>query len=144
MSTNNEERGLVSMSDIAWFKNEVELVNEFLKDTAILIATSEAYDEKISLLVEKKAKLEAEVLKSIAIQSQIEVLDYTLQNMEKGLKENLQKLKDIKESYMAQELLDTIETLTSAEEGEQLSDVACEVIKVINLLARKYNMGYIG
>ena len=44
---------------------------------------------------------------------------------------------------MAEELLDTIETLTSTEEGEQLSDMACEVLKVMNLLMRKYNINYI-
>ena len=131
------------MSDIALFKNEVELVNQFLKETAVLLATAEAYDTKLTFLLDEKAELEGEVLTSMAQQSQINVIDYTIETMEPELKEKLRRLQVIKESYMAEELLDTIETLTSTDEGEQLSDIACEVLKSMNLLMRKYNMGYI-
>lgn len=144
MSTNHRgERRSIHMSNIEWFKNEVELVNEFLKDTAVLLATAEAYDEKLMFLKQKKQALESNITPSLLEQSQLSIISFTIENMEAEIKEKLKSLQVIKENYIAEELVDTIETLTSVEEGEGLSDEACEVIKKINFLMRKYDMSYI-
>ena len=131
------------MSDIAWFKNEVELVSDFLKETAVLLASVESYDAKLTLLVEKKTALENEIVHNVATETLLAVVSDTIEKMEKKIKEKLHELQIIKENYMAEELIDTLETLSSAEEGEVLSEEVCDVIKVVNLLMRKYNMSYI-
>lgn len=132
------------MSDIAWFKNEVELVSDFLKETAVLLASVESYDAKLILLVEKKTALENEIVQNVATETLLEVVSDTIEQMEKKIKEKLHELQMIKQNYMAEELIDTLETLSSAEEGEILSEEVCNVIKAMNLLMRKYNMSYIG
>ena len=148
-----KERGLNFMSQIEWFKNEVELANEFLAETVIDLAVVEAYDAKIALLKDKKAKL-AESVDSMWTKNKIERLDQTIVAMEEEVKKRVIGLQHIKESYMANEILfffiflaneiiDTIETLSSAEEGEELSDEACEVLKNISLWMRKYCPDYI-
>lgn len=137
-----KERGLNFMSQIEWFKNEVELANEFLAETVIDLAVVEAYDAKIALLKDKKAKL-AESVDSMWTKNKIERLDQTIVAMEEEVKKRVIGLQHIKESYMANEIIDTIETLSSAEEGEELSDEACEVLKNISLWVRKYCPDYI-
>lgn len=137
-----KERGLNFMSQIEWFKNEVELVNELLTETVIDLAVVEAYDAKITLLKDKKTKL-AESVDSMWNKSKIERLDQTIIAMEEEVKKRVIGLQHIKESYMANEIIDTIETLSSAEEGEELSDEACEVLKNISLWMRKYCPDYI-
>lgn len=132
------------MSDIAWFKNEVELVSDFLKETAVLLASVESYDAKLILLVEKKTALENEIVQNVATETLLAVVSDTIEKMEKKIKEKLHELQMIKQNYMAEELIDTLETLSSAEEGEVLSEEVCNVIKAMNLLMRKYNMSYIG
>lgn len=148
----HEGEDLINMSNIEWFKNEVELVNEFLHKTSGLIAIAEAYDVKYTALAEEKAKLQEEISSSqnsiydgasaMYEQTKLNVLSIAMNEVEVELKEKLQALQTLKETYMAEELLDTIETLTSIEEGEPLGDMACEVIKVMNLLMRKHNMSY--
>lgn len=130
------------MSQIEWFKNEVELVNELLTETMTDLAIVEAYDDKITLLKDKKAKL-LESVDSMWTKNKIERLDQTIIAMEEEVKKRVIGLQHIKESYMANEIIDTIETLSSAEEGEELSDEACEVLKNISLWMRKYCPDYI-
>ena len=113
---------------------------------------AEAYDVKYTALAEEKAKLQEEISSSqnsiydgasaMYEQTKLNVLSIAMNEVEVELKEKLQALQTLKETYMAEELLDTIETLTSIEEGEPLGDMACEVIKVMNLLMRKHNMSY--
>lgn len=139
------------MSNIEWFKNEVELVSEFLHKASGLIAMVEAYDVKCTLLLEEKAKVQEEIDQNpiadtafkMVQEMKLKVIGQAINEIETELKEKLKVLQTLKENYMAEELLDTIETLTSTEEGEQLSDMACEVLKVMNLLMRKYNINYI-
>lgn len=104
----------------------------------------EAYDVKRTLLLEEKAELEVEASPLIGQQTRVKVIHEVISEMELELKEKLKALQEIKENYMAEELLDTIETLASTEEAEKLSDMACETIKLMNLLMRKYNVSYIG
>ena len=137
-----KERGLNFMSQIEWFKNEVELANEFLAETRAGLSVVEAYDAKIVLLKDKKTKL-LETVDSMWTKSKIERLEQTIIDMEKEIKERVIALQRIKESYMANEIIDAIETLSSTEEGEELSDEACEVLKNISLWMRKYCPDYI-
>ncbi len=137
-----KERGLNFMSQIEWFKNEVELANEFLKETATDLAVVEAYDAKIILLKEKKTKL-LEAVDSMWTKSKIERLEQSIIEIEKEIKERVIALQHIKESYIANEIVDAIETLSSIDEAEELSDEACEVLKSISLWMRKYCPDYI-
>lgn len=137
---NREERRLVSMSNLDWFKNEIELVNEFLSETSVQLATVEAYDAKLTLLIEEQKTVELGG-DPLFKETKQKILSNTIREMEKVLKEELKKLQSIKEGYMAEEILDTLETLTSVDEGEALSEEACDVMKKINLLMRKYDMG---
>lgn len=116
-----DERRFIAMSNVEWFKNEIEFVNEFLEDTRSLLEEIETADIKLSDETSKEKE-----------------------SIEKALKEKLQQLQDIKNSYMGEELLDTIETLTSVDEGEEIADQACEVLKKINQFIRKYNGSYLG
>lgn len=122
------------MTDIKWFDNEFKMIAAFSCEVAPLIASIEAHNEKIKCLVEQRNNIQEEIGEAFVSESRRAILDHTIQTLEKINEGNLEKLKGIKEAYMAEELVDTLEILTSIDEGEKLSDDACELLKTINVL----------
>ena len=122
------------MTDIKWFDNEFKMIAAFSCEVAPLIASIEAHNEKIKCLVEQRNNIQEEIGEASVSESRRAILDHTIQTLEKINEGNLEKLKGIKEAYMAEELVDTLEILTSIDEGEKLSDDACELLKTINVL----------
>lgn len=126
------------MADVKWFDNEFKMIAAFSCEVAPLIASIEAHNEKIKCLVEQRNNIQEEIGEAFVSESRRAILDHTIQVLEKINEGNLEKLKGIKEAYMAEELVDTLEILTSIDEGEKLSDDACELLKTINgLLIRQ-------
>lgn len=126
------------MADVKWFDNEFKMIAAFSCEVAPLIASIEAHNEKIKCLVEQRNNIQEEIGEAFVSESRRAILDHTIQTLEKINEGNLEKLKGIKEAYMAEELVDTLEILTSIDEGEKLSDDACELLKTINgLLIRQ-------
>ena len=126
------------MTDIKWFDNEFKMIAAFSCEVAPLIASIEAHNEKIKCLVEQRNNIQEEIGEAFVSESRRAILDHTIQALEQINEGNLEKLKGIKEAYMAEELVDTLEILTSIDEGEKLSDDACELLKTINgLLIRQ-------
>ena len=115
------------------------MIAAFSCEVAPLIASIEAHNEKIKCLVEQRNNIQEEIGEAFVSESRRAILDHTIQALEKINEGNLEKLKGIKEAYMAEELVDTLEILTSIDEGEKLSDDACELLKTINSLLR-YNL----
>ena len=130
------------MSQLDWYKNEIELVEEFLGEASVILASVEAYDEKLTVLKANKQEIEG-AEDSLYKTAKLKVMGQIIQSIEETIKENLKTLQAVKENYLAQELVDTLETLTAVEDTEQLSDDACNEITKINLLHRKYEMGWI-
>ena len=122
------------MTDIKWFDNEFKMIAAFSCEVAPLIASIEAHNEKIRCLVEQRNNIQEEIGEAFVSESRRAILDHTIQTLEKINEGNLEKLKGITEAYMAEELVDTLEILTSIDEGEKLSDDACELLKTINVL----------
>ena len=122
------------MTDIKWFDNEFKMIAAFSCEVAPLIASIEAHNEKIKCLVEQRNNIQEEIGEAFVSESRRAILDHTIQTLEKINEGNLEKLNGIKEDYMAEELVDTLEILTSIDEGEKLSDDACELLKTINSL----------
>lgn len=131
------------MAEIEWFSNEIELVNDFFSETDDKLAIVDAYDNEIELLKQQKAKFESEIIKTMWSEGKIKRLDETISHLEKVVKEKVMELQQIKQKYIAEEIIDTMETLGSSEEGEELSNEACEVIKKISFWIRKYHSEYI-
>ena len=131
------------MAEMEWFSNEIELVNDFFLETDDKLAIVDAYDNEIKSLKEQKAKLESEIIKTMWMEGKIKRLDDTISHLEEVIKERVMELQQIKQKYMAEEIVDTMETLGSAEEGEELSNEVCEVIKKISFWMRKYHSEYI-
>ena len=126
------------MADVKWFDNEFKMIAAFSCEVAPLIASIEAHNEKIKCLVEQRNNIQEEIGEAFVSESRRAILDHTIQALEQINEGNLEKLKGIKEAYMAEELVDTLEILTSIDEGEKLSDDACELLKTINgLLIRQ-------
>lgn len=126
------------MADIKWFDNEFKMIAAFSCEVAPLIASIEAYNEKIKLLTENKNTIKDEIGEAFVSESRRATLDHTIHTLEKTNEETLTKLKEIKEIYMAEGLIDTLEILTSIDDGEKLSDDACDLLKTINHLLLDY------
>lgn len=122
------------MADIKWFDNEFKMIAAFSCEVVPLIASIEAYNEKIKMLTENKSNIVEVIGEAFVSESRRAILDHTIHTLEKANEENLAKLKEVKEIYMAEGLIDTLEILTSIDEGEKLSDDACELLKTINHL----------
>lgn len=138
---NKERKERIHMTYTKWFDNEFKMIAAFSCEVAPLIASVEAHNEKIKCLVEEKGNIQEEIGEAFVSESRRAILDHTIQSLEKTNEGNLRKLKEIKEAYMAEGLIDTLETLTSIDEGEKLSDDACELLKTINNLSLNYQKG---
>lgn len=124
------------MSDLTWFEEEFKMVEAFSCEVTPLIMQIEAYDTLLAKLSLEKEGLEKEILHTYTIESQLRIVEHTIKTLEALRKDTLTKLINIKQQYMADEIIDTLETLTSAEEGLQVSDDACELMKKITNLQR--------
>lgn len=122
------------MANIKWFDNEFKMIADFSCEVAPLIASVEAHDEKIKCLEEQRDNIQEEIGEAFVSESRRAVLDHTIQELKRINEENIERLKEIKEAYMAEELVEALEILTSIDEGEKLSDDACQLLKVINEL----------
>lgn len=122
------------MANIKWFDNEFKMIAAFSCEVAPLIASVEAHDEKIKCLIEQRNNIQEEIGEAFVTESRRAVLDHTIQELKRINEENIERLKEIKEAYMAEELVEALEILTSIDEGEKLSDDACQLLKIINEL----------
>lgn len=106
------------MSDIEWFENEFRMVEDFKRAITPLIEQAEMQKEKMEALeVEEAARLKLEH------------------------RETLEALYRVKKEFLADELVDTLETLTSAEGGAEVSELACTLMKKATDLLRAAGMG---
>lgn len=108
----------LEMSDLAWIKNEIEIANNFLDETLTLLDEVEHLDRKLEEATSGKEALEKEIV------------------------EKLRCLRDIKEEYMEEEFMGSIEALDSEEETRELSDRVCNCITKMNQFIRKYHIAY--
>ena len=122
------------MANIKWFDNEFKMIAAFSCEVAPLIASVEAHDEKIKCLVEQRDNIQERIGEAFISESIRAVLDQTIQELKRINEKNIERLKEIKEAYMAEELVEALEILTSIDEGEKLSDDACQLLKIINEL----------
>lgn len=122
------------MANIKWFDNEFKMIAAFSCEVAPLIASVEAHDEKIKCLIEQRNNIQEEIGEAFVTESRRAVLDHTIQELKRINEENIERLKEIKVAYMAEELVEALEILTSIDEGEKLSDDACQLLKIINEL----------
>ena len=122
------------MANIKWFDNELKMIAAFSCEVAPLIASVEAHDEKIKCLIEQRNNIQEEIGEAFVTESRRAVLDHTIQELKRINEENIERLKEIKVAYMAEELVEALEILTSIDEGEKLSDDACQLLKIINEL----------
>lgn len=122
------------MANIKWFDNEFKMIAAFSCEVAPLIASVEAHDEKIKYLVEQRDNIQEGIGEAFISESRRAVLDHTIQELKRINEKNIERLKEIKEAYMAEELVEALEILTSIDEGEKLSDDACQLLKIINEL----------
>lgn len=122
------------MANIKWFDNEFKMIAAFSCEVAPLIASVEAHDEKIKCLVEQRDNIQEGIGEAFISESRRAVLDHTIQELKRINEKNIERLKEIKEAYMAEELVEALEILTSIDEGEKLSDDACQLLKIINEL----------
>lgn len=121
------------MANIKWFDNEFKMIAAFSCEVAPLIASVEAHDEKIKCL-EQRDNIQEGIGEAFISESRRAVLDHTIQELKRINEKNIERLKEIKEAYMAEELVEALEILTSIDEGEKLSDDACQLLKIINEL----------
>ena len=122
------------MANIKWFDNEFKMIAAFSCEVAPLIASVEAHDEKIKCLVEQRDNIQEGIGEAFISESRRAVLDHTIQELKRINEKNIERLKEIKEAYMAEELVEALEILTSIDEGEKLSDDTCQLLKIINEL----------
>lgn len=122
------------MANIKWFDNELKMIAAFSCEVAPLIASVEAHDEKIKCLIEQRNNIQEEIGEAFVTESRRAVLDHTIRELKRINEENIERLKEIKVAYMAEELVEALEILTSIDEGEKLSDDACQLLKIINEL----------
>lgn len=130
------------MSNIEWYLNEMELVNDFLNETEEDIKKANTLDNQISQLQDEILELEQRA-DSEEEKVQIKSKEQSKEDSTKQIIQVLGALQIVKENYLAEGLVDTIETLIATEEGEAIGDKVCATINRINSLMRKYQIPYI-
>lgn len=128
------------MSDLEWFADDFKLAKDFSMAVMPLIYSINTQDKVISQLIEKEETIKKEIIEATYKQHQLEVLAHTIKSLQEDNKEKLSKLQQVKESFLAEDIVGTLETLTSADSGMEISDATCELMKEVNDLLRKANM----
>lgn len=131
-------KGDTQMAVMDWFKDEFIMTREFSVEVAPIIVGIEAYETKIEELKKSKEELKLEIGKQVLFESKKEILEHMIKSLEKTNIKEVEKLKAIKDRYLAEEFLDTLETLAGVDEGEEISDEACKLLMKINNLDKLY------
>lgn len=129
------------MSKLEWFAHDFKLAEDFTMAVVPLISSVEAQLEAIHKLNEKKLAYEKEIIKDEFMESQIRTLAHAIYTLEQDNKEKLMHLQGIKEAYIEEDLIGSLETLTSAEGGMEISEATCELMKQMNILSRRIMNG---
>ena len=127
------------MSDLEWFADDFKLAKDFSMAVMPLIYSIKAQDQVISQLIEKEETVKKEIIEATYKAHQLEVLAHTIKFLQEDHKEKLSKLQQIKESFLAEDIVGTLETLTSADSGMEIADATCELMKEVNDLLRNAN-----
>lgn len=124
------------MSELEWFADDFKLVDDFQIEVLPLLSSIEALYEVIHKLEETQEALQHEILDATYKQSKTNVLAHTIKSLEQEISEKKVKLQQIKESFLQEDVVGSLETLTSADGGADIAEEACELMKKVNAILR--------
>ena len=124
------------MSELEWFADDFKLVDDFQIEVLPLLSSIEALNEAIHKLEEAQKALQQEIIDATYKESKTHVLAHTIKTLEQEAREKKTKLQQVKESFLQEDIVGSLEILTSADGGAEISEEACELMKKVNAILR--------
>lgn len=124
------------MSELEWFADDFKLVDDFQIEVLPLLSSIEALNEAIHKLEETQEALQKEIIDATYKGSKTHVLAHTIKALEQEVREKKIKLQQVKESFLQEDIVGSLETLTSADGGGDIAEEACELMKKVNAILR--------